>query len=467
MRVPVIPDSPEPPPPPYTPEPSDLASSVSPSVAGEPVSLPVRTIASGATEDASTAASQVLDSSSATSSAEYAATRPFTRGETLRNEGIILNFLTHPIVCLSSTRAEEFNFPEPVETFFNRDVTYKDWNTLKSHLFPHHLEALGGEKPTSTVTLTQGRQDQVEAVLAEWNKGFFGPRRIALKAVFEPAQKNLDGSLREDAMPVTTRRHHRSASVSSVASVASTTSSISSISSKDFESIPPVTVQQLLASFRSDPTNKAHLRAAVTDLRSKFRAQANTVPPKDRKNFRKAYKKEHKELKKELRSIIKDVWKENHAERKAFRKDSKAERKEAWKARKQDRGDRRSRRCPHARAERQAEYGQARARSFDCPGAYPEEPTLVQNAPVQAAAEPTPGSTRAGFMGNRPVPGMLPPRRSQTSYVGGATQGLGQWVKAAEDACKLAERHLEGVTRRLDGALEEGERKLERGLRGF
>lgn len=78
---------------------------------------------------------------------------------------------------------------------------------------------------------------------------------------------------------------------------------------------------------------------------------------------------------------------------------------------------------------------------------------------------------RASAQGARPL--TSPAQRSlqasrgqSTGYVGGAAQSLGQWVRAAEDACRLAERHANDIARRLDGVIKDGERGLERGLNG-
>ena len=458
MRVPITPEGLVSPPPPYTPSASDITPTSPPFVAGEPLELPIRTIAPETAEDdakaGSIVSSQVLSSSNVTSAIYYFTNRPFQRGEVLQNEGVVLHHLTKTIHLGPSMVMGDICFPDPAETFFNRDITYKDWNVFQSHLFPIKTS---NDNATDSSTLSQ--QPRMEAVIAEWNKGFFNPRRIDFNLSAAPPSPSNSKPVNQDTLADC--HHRRSASMSSASSITSSNVTDSSILSADIESVPPSEARDLLTSFRETLSRTSQLRSAFKDFRANFQAQANSLTPEERKALRKCYKKEHRELKNEIRNIVKDAVKETKSERKTLRKAAQAERKEARKARKQNYHKRvqekgGNRHGPNSRVERQPSNGQGRSQNFGSnsdemhvqAGNLPRSQTMPGQFPSFEGNVPTWGATRSA------------------SYVGGTAQSLGSWVKAAEDACKLAEQHLDAFTKRIDGALEEGERRLERGLRG-
>ena len=438
MRVPRTPEASDPPPPPYTPSASDILTPP-PSETAEPPEQPLRPAADVDARAITNPSNRSVDSIDAPSAFEYFSTRPFTRGETLQNEGVILNFLTRPITFIPSTRRDEIAYPEPVETFFNRDVTYKDWNLFKSHLLAQNAASFENEK--ATFELTPSQQEHVKSVLADWNKGFFRPRRIGIQAVFDASQQSASTDVPDSN--ATARRLRRSGSMSSIASSASNVSSASSISSidpNDIESVPPATIRDLLTSIRSDPTAKQDLRTYLQDLRGAFHSQAESLCTEERKELRKNFKREHRELGREIRKIVREARQEQREERKALRRAQRETR----------------------RASRQKTITLQGERS--CPFTQPRVNSTTPNGhglgATRSQARTPFGAEPPSLASSSRAPTTASEQQKKKGLLGSAVDTMNQWAKACEDACDLGEKHAVEVAKKLDVMIEEGERKL-------
>ena len=434
MRVPRVPEIAEPPPPPYTPSASTILTPP-PSEVAEPASA-LRTPSETSVDDAGV-----------TNPADYFGTRPFTRGETLQNEGVILGFLTRPLTFLPSTTREALPFPEPIETFFNRDVTFKDWDLFKDHLLPQRATSFASEK--ATFVLTPAQQEHVRSILAEWNKGFFRPRRISIEAVFEagPSAPEALDSISDPAAPRRTPRPRagRSASVSSSASttsnlsVSSTASSISSVPPSEIESIPPSTIQDWLQTLHATPSSRDNPRLALQTFRSQARAAAAAAaasPPaanepatKDSPTplqHRKSLRQDHRDLKREIRALVRAARHQQREERRSLRRIQREDR----------RATRRSHKTTNPAA------SSRRNQSFQ-----PPPPPLSSRTTTTASSSSSGQSCRQQ-------------RRTPTGLWGSAVDTMNGWAKACEEACDLGEKHAVEVAKRIDGMIEEGERRL-------
>ncbi|KAI4190485.1 MAG: hypothetical protein L6R41_000790 [Letrouitia leprolyta] len=93
-----------------------------------------------------------------------------------------------------STR-DEFPFPQPGEQYQSRDVSIDDWNTFLNYLLPVDTDPANDKSRLSRSRSKDASRDRdrIEAVLAEWHEGFFGPRGIQIGARF-PTASLLDTS---------------------------------------------------------------------------------------------------------------------------------------------------------------------------------------------------------------------------------------------------------------------------------
>ncbi|KAI4136687.1 MAG: hypothetical protein L6R39_007663, partial [Caloplaca ligustica] len=92
--------------------------------------------------------------------------------------------LEHALVFSSNTTRDDLLFPQPADQYESRGVSLEDWNTFVNYLFPVDVNPTNGKgrpsRPRSNDVLRD--RDRVEAVLAEWHEGFFGPRGIRIQA---------------------------------------------------------------------------------------------------------------------------------------------------------------------------------------------------------------------------------------------------------------------------------------------
>ncbi|KAI4167939.1 MAG: hypothetical protein LQ343_006809 [Gyalolechia ehrenbergii] len=99
------------------------------------------------------------------------------------------HILNHTITFSPSTKREDFPFPQPEDQYKSRDVSFIDWNTFLNYLLPidvnavHERSRLGRSRSKDACK----DRDRIEAVLAEWHEGFFGPRGIRIEAWFHAA----------------------------------------------------------------------------------------------------------------------------------------------------------------------------------------------------------------------------------------------------------------------------------------
>lgn len=382
MRVPIDPAVEEAPPPPYT------AYEASPAVptghaSPEPAamgSLPIRTSLRGGY--IRRIPNQESEGSPVRSPAAYFEERRFRRDSASEE----LDLLEHNIHFESDTATARLPFPRPSDAYLRRDVTGQDWATFVNCLFAVQQENRKMKVKSDEKAVKPGRPDasgqseKIQAVIAEWNVGFFAPRLIRIIAHFEPLS---NGETSSSAPPQVSRYRsaqsrglshcqenvysgppaygppsssstgllqpgpanlepprtlRRSSSKSSISSSSSSTSSssIDSIASKDFDHATLPEIQAIIASFRADPHKKNHIRKSVKELRRQLRSQhlpfssSDPYSTKFSKDEKRKFKEQRKTLKKEIKTIIKEAKDERKAER-SFRRAARKNRRDARK----------------------------------------------------------------------------------------------------------------------------------------
>ena len=100
--------------------------------------------------------------------------------------------LTHHMVITPSSTPESIPFPP--HAWLSRDIKYQDFATFLNYLLPHHLanpSTLADKKeqgPTKKPEVQEPvpdteRQAIIDAVVAEWNEGFFTPRGLRIETL--------------------------------------------------------------------------------------------------------------------------------------------------------------------------------------------------------------------------------------------------------------------------------------------
>ena len=422
------PDGDAPAPPPYINTlPDSVENPSAPSTAGEDSSLAIRSKPSfDESKKTRNSDANLLFPDSIT---EYCTSRPFERGALLQQQGIDLPPFSHGVYLGTTISDSTLDFPEPLETLLNRDVTFKDWDAFRDHL------SLAADDSGHVSGGSLDRRTRYDAVIQYWNQHFFGPRRIAIDLLSKPAFAVEDASL--GAPGKTKPRSPSVSSTSTTLSMASSdSSSTASISSKDLQSCDPTKLREGVDSFRDNLPHEPNIVKAVHDLRAQLRKAAVSLPPEQRRALRKEFKHDNRELKREIRHIVHEARSERKAQRKAARKASWSEKRETRKARKQ------SRSAQHI--DGQGSLGQP-----DLPGG---------------------SSGSQGTQNTEPGPFGPSGPQTQRSNTGqpslisdGIAQTIGQWVRVGEDACRLAERHLNDVARRIDVACQEASQGIEHG----
>ncbi len=283
----------------------------------------------------------------------------------LQNAGMYQSLIEHRIPFKSDTIRNDIEFPRPVETYVNRDVSTSDWSTFVYDLGFGEKSADHSEETRRLADPTRPeRRRKIQATIAEWNEIFFGPRLIRVIADFE-SRNNLhemgSSSATRDASsyrePLTLRlsqsrqishshlgadpyfpstqpeqedtiskRLRRRSSSTSSSSSSSSESSVGSISSKDIEGVDMNQVGPRLNAFRQGPANKKDLRSWVRQFKSDLRSQRHDLSLEDRKNLKKNYKEQKKQLKKEVKSIVKVAKADRKADKKARRSERRCDR---------------------------------------------------------------------------------------------------------------------------------------------
>ena len=384
MHVPVDPIGDEAPPPPYAAYDADPAvtpnyESLEPA---NPGALSVRTsLRGGYTRHIP---SQEPENVHSLSPAAYFEERQFQRNDAFRE----LDTLEHNIHFDSGTTPTRLPFPRPSDAYLSRELTGQDWATFVNFLFPLDQEDRKTKKKSHDKRRrfdglhSPERREKIQAVVAEWNVGFFAPRFIRITAHFEPLshsgapssalpqasrygdEKSRGFSTDQDPVnrgpqvpaydyssaPPANPSHdgppnvensktlRRSGSKSSISSSSSSSSesSVDSIASKDFKHATLPEIQAIIATFRDDPHKKNHLRKSVKDLRGQLRSQhlpmtsSDPYSTKFSKDEKKKFKDQRKILKKEIKSIIKEAKGERKAG-KNFRRAARRDRRDARK----------------------------------------------------------------------------------------------------------------------------------------
>lgn len=386
--MPSLIDRDEIPPPPYTPSsPSSPTDSLSP----PPVPLSLRggyirpTISPNA--------------SNFTSAAAYFEERPCS----LRSPNEILECSI--IVPADATR-ESLYSSHPERKYQDRDVRVADWYTFVNFLIPDQpgpLTEKEKEKKLDPNEDSDERYERIEAVVAEWNEGFFGPRGLRIlcdqRPLEAPAYRSLidlsgngtsvnDASLQSTLAVIPTgigssktaksdlgklgrHGHHRhsphpykrrssiastSTSSSSSSSSSFSSCSIGSFSSGDLAGSDFPLVMGTLLSLRHDPDRKVNLKASIRHIAKDLRAQRRALPRHERKQFSREVKTELHSQKKAIKTEIKSLIKEAKATRKMERKARKAGRKAERETRRVERQERKCNRRNLRRGERSSCY---------------------------------------------------------------------------------------------------------------
>ena len=386
MQTPSLVDRNEVPPPPYTPSnPSSPTDSSSP----PPARLSLRggyirpTLSSNA--------------SNFTSAAAYFEERPCT----LRSPNEILEYC---ITLPADATRESLYSSLPERKFQDRDVHVADWYTFVNYLIPDQPElSTEKEKKLDRNEDSDERYERIEAMVAEWNEGFFCPRGVRIlcdhRPLEAPAYRSLidlsendtsvNGASLQSTLAVTPtaigssktaksdlgnlgrqgyHRHgphpfKRRSSIASTSSSSSSSSSssfsscsIGSLSSGDLAGSDFPLVMGTLLSLRHDPDRRANLKASIRHIAKDLRAQRRALPRHERKQFSREVKTELHTQKKVIKTEIKSLIKEVRATRKMEKKARKAGRKAERETRRAERKERKCTRRNQRRDEKSACY---------------------------------------------------------------------------------------------------------------
>lgn len=404
MRVPSLIDQDEIPPPPYTPQ-----SSSSPTeFFATDTTLPIRpslrggyirpTVSSGAPDHASAAA--------------YFEERPCT-------VQISSDILEHHITVPAGATRESLYFPHPERKYQERDIRVADWYTFVNYLIPDQTESQTEpltEKAKSADEDPEKRDERIEAVVAEWNEGFFGPRGVlilcdlrpleapAYRSLIDLSQDGLSVNSSSQPTPVSVESSktaksdrgktgkHRRSSLSSISSSSSSSSfsscSVDSFSSDDLVGSDFPLILGTLVSLRHDPARRSNLKASIQQIGKDIRAQRRALPRHERKQWSRELKTELHTQKKAIKTEVKSLIKEAKESHKLERKARKAERKAEHQSRRAERKERRcGRRNPRREAESSIDFAKgAAARAFEAKARAQESSFYAQEKAHEAQA---------------------------------------------------------------------------------
>lgn len=400
----------------------------------------------------------------------------------LQQSGTDLRLIEHNIAIGSETTKEDIQFPLPIETYIDRDVTSLDWSTYVNDLFPAQDEPVN-EKPRREKDSrprsfgdedTSERRMQIQAVVLEWNENFFNPRQIHINVDLtgrrsssssrstvratstigvSPSQTSLGGDFvppKSAYSPITyqsSQHRRRSHSVSSTSSSSSSSSSsVDSIKSKDLEGADINGLRSALLAFRLDTATKDHLRASVRQLRDEFRSQRRNLSFRERKESKKEAKDQLKDVKKEIKAAIKEI----KATRKADRKVRKAERKARRECKRtESRGQHHAHRA-HRRSLRKQERTEEKVLRAQEKGVQAQE--RAAESATKARERVAEGYGRAREAQARETAPMADAReRAANTRAGGwgreTARGGGGWGDAGRERARAAEARAQETAR--------------------
>ncbi len=286
------------------------------------------------------------------------------RAYTLQHPSYILE---HRVVVPPDVSRESLHYPQPEEQYQERDVSVADWQTFVNFLLPARAESSAekdnaGEDPDE-------RFERIDAVAAEWNEGFFGPRGIRIlwdiqsieapeySSVIDTIGDSISVDQAEQSTPLAVvesesskpdckeahRASHRicgphsyqrrpsDCSTTSTSSSSSfSSSSIESFSSGDLVGSNFPQILETITSLRHDLAGNSNLKASIRKVRKDLRAQRRSLPRNERKQWSREFKTElraqKKAIKTEVKSLIKEAKAIHKIERKAWKVERKAER---------------------------------------------------------------------------------------------------------------------------------------------
>ncbi|KAL8720037.1 MAG: hypothetical protein Q9225_003053 [Loekoesia sp. 1 TL-2023] len=270
------------------------------------------------------------------SAAAYLQERPY-------NDQYPNNIRNHTLIFSPNTTRDDLPFPQPEDQYHSRDVSMEDWNTFVNYLLPIDVDSAGGKsrlgRPRSKDVLRD--RDRIEAVLAEWHEGFFGPRGIRMEARF-PATSHLDVSppppftstadvgFYPEVNPSTDQRAPMPPQPPMPSQPPmSYGSSFASVSSSDFSGVGADEVRRSIVTLRQNLNNRAHLSTAIRQFKNEIRQSRREHRDVSRgmRNMSREQKSQFKTQRKEMKAELKSLVKGARAMRKADRKVRKAERK--------------------------------------------------------------------------------------------------------------------------------------------
>ncbi|KAL8779532.1 MAG: hypothetical protein Q9213_006901 [Squamulea squamosa] len=102
--------------------------------------------------------------------------------------------LKHVLQLSPNTTRDHLSFPQPEDQYRSRDVSHDDWNTFLNYLLPVSPKSAKRKDRLTQRSNEDVLQDpeRIEAVLADWHHGFFGPRGIQLEIRFPAASFKSD-----------------------------------------------------------------------------------------------------------------------------------------------------------------------------------------------------------------------------------------------------------------------------------
>lgn len=99
--------------------------------------------------------------------------------------------LQYHLVTFPAISPEDLSYPQPDSHYRARDVTSQDWATFVNYVLSHSLgdrqqngKTAREEKSLARQQDIHERRRMIEAIVAEWNEGFFGPRGIRIHTEF-------------------------------------------------------------------------------------------------------------------------------------------------------------------------------------------------------------------------------------------------------------------------------------------
>ena len=250
--------------------------------------------------------------------------------------------LDHFLIIPSHATRDDLPYPSRL---FSRDVSNSDWQTFVNYVLLDHIRASveksDANQKKESAPLNEDspeRHERINAVIAEWNEGFFGPRGIRVHPEFASVLSSVSrstsrpsgpyGGTADSQLEATPAHRQRSHSVSSTSSSSSSSSgsSVDSISSGDFEGAEVTDIRKSIIAFRLDKNGKRNIKKACRQFRDELRSHRHKVP----RSLWKQHADEFRSTKREIRGLVREIKTDLKTEkkvRKAEKKNRKAIRK--------------------------------------------------------------------------------------------------------------------------------------------